>query len=121
MGSPFTLRMKRFDERRVNDLQNIQYQIVNFYQRKGVLPNSLDELKDPIAGFNIPLDPDTIRPYDYEKISDLSFKICADFSLESDAQIDSKGMSRPMPVFLEIILLMKTGDTAKARFALTEK
>ena len=100
MGSPFTLRMKRFDERRVNDLQNIQYQIVNFYQRKGVLPNSLDELKDPIAGFNIPLDPDTIRPYDYEKISDLSFKICADFSLESDAQIDSKGMSRPMPVFL---------------------
>ena len=92
MGSPFTLRMKRFDERRVNDLQNIQYQIVNFYQRKGVLPNSLDELKDPIAGFNIPLDPDTIRPYDYEKISDLSFKICADFSLESDAQIDSKGI-----------------------------
>ena len=67
MGSPFTLRMKRFDERRVNDLQNIQYQVVNFYQRKGVLPNSLDELKDPIAGFNIPLDPDTIRPYDYEK------------------------------------------------------
>src|SRR3989338_5261695 len=41
MGSPFTLRMKRFDERRVNDLQNIQYQIVNFYQRKGNLPNSL--------------------------------------------------------------------------------
>ena len=54
MGSPFTLRMKRFDERRVNDLQNIQYQVVNFYQRKGVLPNNLDELKDPIAGFNIP-------------------------------------------------------------------
>ena len=35
MGSPLTLRMKRFDERRVNDLQNIQYQIVNYYQRKG--------------------------------------------------------------------------------------
>ena len=71
IGSPFTLRMKRFDERRVNDLQNIQYQIVNFYQRKGVLPNSLDELKDPLSGFNIPLDPDTNAPYEYEKISGL--------------------------------------------------
>ena len=67
MGSPFTLRMKRFDERRVNDLQNIQYQVVNFYQRKGSLPNNLDELKDPIAGFNIPLDPDTNASYEYEK------------------------------------------------------
>ena len=107
MGSPFTLRMKRFDERRVNDLQNIQYQIVNFYQRKGSLPNSLDELKDPIAGFNIPLDPDSAASYGYKKISDspvgeagLSFKLCADFSLASDSQIDSKYMTRPMPVFL---------------------
>jgi len=109
MGSPFTLRMKRFDERRVNDLQNIQYQIVNFYQRKGNLPNSLDELKDPIAGFNIPLDPDSAVPYGYEKVSDLptgqaglNFKLCADFSLASDSQIDSKYMTRPMPVSSEI-------------------
>ena len=102
MGSPFTLRMKRFDERRVNDLQNIQYQIVNFYQKKGVLPNSLDELKDPFAGFNIPLDPDTAVSYGYEKVSDIGFKVCADFSLESDSQIDSKYMTRPMPVSSEI-------------------
>ena len=98
MGSPFTLRMKRFDERRVNDLQNIQYQIVNFYQRKGSLPNNLDELKDPIAGFNIPLDPDSAVSYVYEKISDLNFKLCADFSLASSALIDSKNMTRPMPI-----------------------
>ena len=107
MGSPLTLRMKRFDERRVNDLQNIQYQIVNYYQRKGVLPNSLDELKDPIAGFNIPLDPDSAVSYGYEKISDLptgqaslSFKLCAEFSLASDIPVDPKGTSRPMPVFI---------------------
>lgn len=99
MGSPFALRMKRFDERRVGDLQNIQYQVVNFYQRKGSLPNSLDELKDPLAGFNIPLDPDTGVFYGYEKESDLSFKLCAEFSLASDEQIGSKGISRPVPVF----------------------
>ncbi len=97
MGSPFTLRMKRFDERRVNDLQNIQYQIVNFYQRKGNLPNSLDELKDPLAGFNIPFDPDTGVSYGYEKVSDLSFKICADFGSESGVLADSKNMTRPIP------------------------
>jgi len=97
--------MKRFDERRVNDLQNIQYQIVNFYQRKGELPNNLDELKDPIAGFNIPLDPDSAVPYGYEKVADLNFKLCADFSLESGAQIDSKGMSRPTPINSEVFPL----------------
>ena len=108
MGSPFTLRMKRLDERRGNDLQNIQYQIVNFYQRKGSLPNNLDELKDPIAGFNIPLDPNSAVPYGYEKVSDLpagqaglSFKLCADFSLASDSPIDSKYMTRPMPISSE--------------------
>ena len=107
MGSPFTLRMKKFDERRVNDLQNIQYQVVNFYQRKGSLPNNLDELKDPIAGFILPRDPNPAdfvgyNPgvYGYIKVSDLGFKLCADFSLVSDAQIDSKYMTRPMPVFL---------------------
>jgi len=98
MGSPFTLRMKRFDERRVNDMQNIQYQIVNFYQRKGNLPNNLDELKDPIAGFVIPLDPANAVSYGYEKVSDLGFKLCANFSLDSDAQTDSKYTTRPKPM-----------------------
>ena len=135
IGSPFTLRMKRFDERRVNDLQNIQYQIVNFYQRKGVLPNSLDELKDPLSGFNIPLDPDTNASYEYEKVTDLptgqaslpagkaglSFKLCADFSLESDALIDSKECQDQCRYFMGSLLLMKTGGTKKVLFALTEK
>ena len=100
MGSPFTLRMKRFDERRVNDLQNIQYQVVNFYQRKGNLPNGLLELEDPISGFNIPLDPASAASYGYEKVSDINFKLCADFSLANDLKIDSKGATRPTPVFL---------------------
>lgn len=99
MGSPAALRMKRFDERRVSDLQNIQYQAVNFYQRKGSLPNTLDELKDPISGFTIPVDPGDNASYGYEKVADLSFKICANFSLNSDTLIDSKGgISRPVPV-----------------------
>lgn len=103
MGSPGTLRMKRFDERRVGDLQNIQYQIMNFYQRKGSLPNTSDELKDPISGFVIPADPETNNSYGYEKVSDLSFKICANFSLDSGILIDSKGgMSRPVPVSSEM-------------------
>lgn len=96
MGSPFTLRMKRFDERRVSDLQHIQYQIVNFYQRKGTLPNTLDELKDPIAGFNIPVDPDSATSYKYQKVADLNFKLCANFSLESDTRINSKNIARPI-------------------------
>jgi len=91
MGSPSTQRKQRFDERRVSDLQNIQYQVINFYQRKGSLPNNLDELKDPLSGFGIiPNDPETGSSYEYEKTGDLKFRLCAMFSLESrNGQNDS--------------------------------
>lgn len=89
MGSPMTLRMKRFDERRVSDLQNIQYQIVNFYQRKGELPENIEDIKDSLAGFgNIPNDPETNLPYEYKKTGKLGFELCAIFGLENSKVID---------------------------------
>ncbi|MEK7069521.1 MAG: DUF5671 domain-containing protein [Patescibacteria group bacterium] len=85
MGSPAVLRMKKFDERRVGDLQNIQYQIVNFYQRKGDLPTNIEDVKDPLSGFgNIPNDPETNVSYDYKKIGKLEFELCAIFGLDNN-------------------------------------
>lgn len=121
MGSPFTLRMKRFDERRVSDLQNIKDQIVNFYQRKGNLPNGLDELKDPIADFIIPVDPDSAVPYKYQKIGDLNFKLCADFSLESDVFIDSKNMTKPMSINSEVFSLNENWKHGKGAVCFDKK
>lgn len=83
-GSPFKQRIKRFDNERVSHLQTIQWNIVAYWQQKGRIPDNLDELSDPIAGFNQPRDPVTQQLYEYEKIGDTQFKLCATFQSESD-------------------------------------
>jgi hypothetical protein len=81
VGSPADQRALRYDNQRVSDLQNIQWQIVNFYQQKGFIPSSLTELEDPISGFRAPTDPATGEQYGYTLIgqSAKAFELCATF------------------------------------------
>ena len=89
IGSPQTERMRKIDDQRVADLQNIQWQIVNFWQSKKRFPKDLNELKDDISGWSSPVDPKTQKPYEYFPGEEFSFTLCADFALESDyAQIE---------------------------------
>lgn len=94
MGSPLTQRLKRLDAERVNHLTEIQWQIINFWQKKGELPKNIDELNDPISGFTVPVDPDTGSQYQYSQIGDKTFKLCAVFSLES-VELAGPGMKTP--------------------------
>jgi len=80
IGSPSDIRALRYDERKVGDLQGIQYQVVNYYQQKGEVPESLDFLNDPISSYMVPTDPETGAAYTYEKTGTLSFQLCADFN-----------------------------------------
>jgi len=83
LGTPQTQRMLRYDSQKISDLQNIQWQIVNYWQQKGALPLSLENLQDPISGFILPTDPQTQKSYEYEKTGTSSFKLCAEFNKES--------------------------------------
>ncbi len=83
-GSPFKQRQVRFDSQRVSDLQTIQSQTVYYWQQKNKLPQSLNDLVDSISGFTPPSDPDTNQPYEYAITGNLSFDLCANFSLSSD-------------------------------------
>lgn len=81
MGSPLTARAKRFDARRVADLQNIQWQVVNFWQAKGKLPVSLADLEDSISGNRNPKDPEADSPYVYKlEEKPMSFALCGTFT-----------------------------------------
>jgi len=93
VGSPKEERARRFDDRRVSDLQAIQGQIINFWQNKERLPTNLAELRDDISGFFPPNDPESGKEYVYEKTADLSFKLCANFNRESLE--NSPKISRP--------------------------
>lgn len=84
VGSPTTARLMQFDQQKIQDLQNIQSQIVNYWQRKEALPNSLQDLNDPISSFRVPVDAQTNQPYEYnvKNASNLSFELCATFNKE---------------------------------------
>lgn len=83
MGSPMVQRKLRLDDRRVQDLQSIQYQIINFWQQKEKLPATLSELSTPISGYTTPVDPEFEKGhvYEYRKTGALSFELCATFAL----------------------------------------
>lgn len=83
MGSPFEQRQLRLDDRRLQDLQSIQYQVINFWQQKEMLPATLKDLSNPLSGFALPVDPEFEKGsvYEYNKKSDLTFELCATFAL----------------------------------------
>jgi hypothetical protein len=101
VGTPHEARLYRFDEQKVNDLQNIQYQVVNYYQHKQKLPASLADINDPISGYSIPNDPQTGLAYEYDGNIHVAaggnptFSVCADFNKPSRA--GSNGMNRSYP------------------------
>ena len=96
IGSPQDARLVKIDQQRVNDLQNIQWQIVNYWQLKESIPTSLTELQDPISGFVVPVDPETGLAYAYTATGATSFELCATFGKESLPTDPS--MTRPIAV-----------------------
>src|SRR3989344_3684267 len=90
LGTPQSQRMLRYD------LQNIQWQIINYWQQKGVLPTALADLEDPISGFIAPVDPQTRNSYEYKKVDTLTFELCAEFNkLSQDSAKSAARMVYP--------------------------
>jgi len=97
IGSPNSARLIQYDQQKVLDLQGIQGQIINYYQRKGVLPALLSDLTDTISGYSVPIDPQTKLNYEYnvQDITKLSFELCATFNKSG---IDQYSTPIPMSV-----------------------
>lgn len=83
LGSPRTQRLIKYDTQKVSDLQSISNQIENHYSSKGVLPNNLEEVKNSFYSFSS-LDSQTQKPYEYQKLGDTKYNICAEFNKASD-------------------------------------
>lgn len=103
MGSPTTQRNLRLDQKRIDDLNNIQSQIISFYQQKGNLPAVLTDLNNPISGYSLPADPEFAKGkvYNYESTGMLSFKLCATFTSGSPITPNNvvrvEGLTIPAP------------------------
>lgn len=93
-GSPWRARLSRFDAERVRELQEIQGNVVTYWQQKQRLPASLDELRDDIRGYRASVDPATSAPYEYRTIAERQFELCATFQTDT-----TKGTTAPLPPY----------------------
>jgi hypothetical protein len=80
IGTPMQAMNYQFDEQKVSDLQNIQADIVSYWQQNGKLPTSLDQIGQPLTGGTLPVDEQTGQPYTYTVVGKMSFKLCANFN-----------------------------------------
>ena len=80
VGTPSKQRALKFDNQRVSDLQNIQWQIITYWQQNGKLPIALNSLNDQISGYTIPTDPETLKSYEYSVLDTTKFELCSTFS-----------------------------------------
>lgn len=67
-GSPKTQRLIRKDAEKIAELQNIEWQVINYWQINGLIPEMMPDLRE---GFS------------YRKTGDLNFELCATFNHSS--------------------------------------
>ena len=96
VGSPQNKRLRNVDDRRVQNLQMLQNEIINYWQVKNTLPQSLSHLNDVTRGVSVPKDPQTSAEYEYSIRGPLAFELCATFSLSTGG--NTNGKTAPVPV-----------------------
>jgi len=102
LGTPQAERMRKFDNLRVNNLQDIQWQVINYWQTKKTLPDNLDLLINDTNGVRPPVDPETGESYSYKIIDakKLTFELCANFKTESIVNQSSTKEGRTDVVYM---------------------
>lgn len=96
IGSPMEERSRRFDEKRVQDLQYFQSQILSYWMNKQIVPDSLDAVSDKLMNPNVPVDPETGVPYEYTKMGTTTFSLCATFNTEIADEFTKMGQTKPV-------------------------
>lgn len=104
VGSPSTARTRRYDQQRVSNLQDIQWQVINYWQLKEKLPATLADLRNDITEYQVPVDPRTKVSYEYRALGALQFELCATFEEKGS------GTSGPYPMYSDVMPMPPMGD-----------
>jgi len=110
LGSPATQRLYKYDTAKVNDLSQLRGAIENHYYTNEVLPETIDSLDS--SYYVAKLDSQTQKPYEYRKVSNLEYELCADFNLSS------KGTGNQVP---EYMYMNENWDHEIGRTCFTQK
>jgi len=88
LDSPAQERLRRLDERRLDDLRSITCKLDIYWTREGTLPSSLEELADEPGVFIELYDPESGQPYEYRVLSSNTYELCAQFSRDTAEERD---------------------------------
>jgi len=87
IGSPAKQRDYQFDEQRLQALESIRYEIINYFKTNQSLPANLSYLSQSSSYFALPLDPETDQAYEYALTGSDSFELCATFGQDKPASL----------------------------------
>ena len=83
---PAKQRLRRMDARRESDLNSIEIAINDFWRRHAELPANLTRLEAEPGIRAVAKDPQSGEPYSYEVTTPKTYKLCAEFELDSEAE-----------------------------------
>ena len=83
LDSPAQERLRRLDERRVDDLRSISAELDFYWTRERTLPSSLEELANKPGVFLELYDPETGQPYEYRVLGSKTYELCAEFARDT--------------------------------------
>ena len=83
LDSPAQERLRRLDERRVEDLRSISAELDFYWTREQTLPSSLEDLASEPGVFIELYDPETGQPYEYRVLGSNTYELCAEFARDT--------------------------------------
>ena len=84
-GTPWDVRAQKFDQTRLSNFSQIRSAIQSYYSKNKSLPSKLSDLPTDYYYSDKIKDPETNKDYDYQVVSNTSYKLCATFSADSSA------------------------------------
>lgn len=87
IGTPASQRAARYDDQRVQGLEQVQSEVLSYWQNKNVLPVKLSDIEASLLGNTLPVDPQTGAPYQYKATGALTFQLCSTFGAATDKNV----------------------------------
>ena len=87
LNPPSAAKAQALDQQRLQGLQQIDFAVKAYYKSHQTLPDRLDTIRNSggLSARSNWEDPVTHQLYDYDVVTKTSFRLCADFSADSDA------------------------------------
>jgi type II secretory pathway pseudopilin PulG len=92
-GNPFEKQKQARDQQRLSGLSQISTEVQNYYQKNKKVPDNMTQLDTTYL--QDLRDPQTNNPYEYQKVDDERYKLCATFETNTKEQNAKERIAMP--------------------------